>query len=133
MCTDPIADFLTSIRNALRMKHPAVRVPYSKIKEGIADILHKEGYITSYKVHKTPAPQGELELGLKYFSQKKTPVIQHIQRVSKPGLRVFYKANEIPPVINNYGINIMTTSHGLMTGKAAKKYHTGGEILCTVY
>ena len=128
--TDPIADMLTSIRNANQMRYTEVRVPASNIKEQIAKILKEEGYITNYKIEKDDV-QNTIILNLKYDG--KTRVITGLKRISKPGLRVYAKAAEMPEVLNGLGIAIVSTSKGVMTGKNAKKESLGGEVLAYVW
>jgi small subunit ribosomal protein S8 len=128
--TDPIADMLTRIRNAIGARHPRVEMPASKLKAEIARILKEEGYLSSYKV----AEEGKkklLRLVLKYDAQGQN-VITRLDRVSKPGRRVYASAREIPKVLGGLGVNILTTPQGLMTGKAARRAGVGGEILCSV-
>jgi len=129
--TDPIADMLTRIRNAIRAQHPRVDIPGSKLKMELARILKEEGYINSYST------KGE---GIKYmirvflrYDAKGTSSITHLSRVSRPGRRVYVGSGEIPKVLGGYGVNIVSTSQGLMSGKAARKANIGGEILAEVY
>ena len=128
--TDPIADMLTRIRNANQMRYEEVRVPASNIKEEIAKILKEEGYIANYKIEKDDV-QNTIVLNLKYDG--KTRVITGLKRISKPGLRVYAKAAEMPEVLNGLGIAIVSTSKGVMTGKEAKKESLGGEVLAYVW
>ena len=128
--TDPIADMLTRIRNANQMRYTEVRVPASNIKEEIAKILKEEGYIADYKIEKGDI-QNTIILNLKY--DKKTRVITGLKRISKPGLRVYAKAAEMPQVLNGLGIAIVSTSKGVMTGREAKKQSLGGEVLAYVW
>ena len=129
--TDPIADMLTRVRNAVQAKHPKVEMPASRLKVEIARILKDEGFISHFK---TTDESGKnlLTLFLKYGS-KGEKVISNIERISRPGCRVYVSKTEIPKVLNGLGINILTTSHGVMTGKAARKQGFGGELLCNVY
>ena len=129
--TDPIADMLTRIRNANQMKYKEVEMPTSKIKEGIAAILKDEGFIVDYKVKKSNV-QSVLVLTLKY-SDKKERIISGLKRISKPGLRVYAKTEEIPTVLNGLGIAIISTSKGLMTDKEARKQSLGGEVLAYIW
>ncbi len=129
MMTDPIADMLTRIRNAQRSRKPIVEIPYSQMKHAIADILNKEGYIGT--VDKTDAMPAMLVLTLKYYGRQ--PAIQSIDRTSTPGHRVYMKATELPRVLNDYGIAIISTSQGLMTNKDARKAGVGGEVICAIY
>ena len=128
--TDPIADMLTRIRNANQMRYTEVEVPASKIKEEIARILKEEGYIANYKIIKSDV-QNTIILNLKY--DNKTRVITGLKRISKPGLRVYAKASEMPQVLNGLGIAIVSTSKGLMTGRDARKQSLGGEVLAYVW
>ena len=129
--TDPIADMLTRIRNANQMRYKEVEVPASKMKLEIARILKEEGFIADYKVKKNNV-QNIISLNLKY-GEKKERVITGLKRISKPGLRVYAKAEEIPTVLNGLGIAIVSTSKGVMTGKDAKKQSLGGEVLAYVW
>ena len=129
--TDPIADMLTRIRNANMVSHETVEVPASKIKLEIARILKEEGFIVDYKVKKNNV-QNIIVLTLKY-GEKKERVITGLKRISKPGLRVYAKAEEIPTVLNGLGIAIVSTSKGVMTGKDAKKQSLGGEVLAYIW
>ena len=129
--TDPIADMLTRIRNANQMRYKEVEVPASKMKLEIARILKEEGFIADYKVKKNNV-QNIISLNLKY-GEKKERVITGLKRISKPGLRVYAKAEEIPTVLNGLGIAIVSTSKGVMTGKDSKKQSLGGEVLAYVW
>jgi len=131
MLTDPIADMLTRIRNANQMRYKEVEVPASKIKNEIARILKQEGFIADYKVKKSNV-QDLLVLNLKY-SDKKERVITGLKRISKPGLRVYAKAEEIPSVLSGLGIAIISTSKGLMTDKDARRESLGGEVLAYIW
>lgn len=131
MVSDPIADMLTRIRNAIKARFPKVDVPASKLKTEIARILKDEGYILNYKIvddgnHKA------IRVYLKYTAAN-APVISNLERVSRPGCRVYVGSDEIPKVLGGLGINIMTTPRGVMTGKAARKEGVGGEVLCRVF
>ena len=132
MNTDPIADFLTRIRNANAANHRVVEIPASNVKKEITKILFDQGYILSYKFDDSTA-QGTIKIALKYDKLTKEPVIKKIQRISKPGLRKYAGANEIPRILNGLGVAIVSTSHGVMTGKQAKAEKVGGEVLCYVY
>ena len=132
MNTDPIADFLTRIRNANSAGHRVVEVPASKLKLEITKILFDQGYILSYKQDNDSA-QGKIKIALKYDAITKDPVIKKLQRASTPGLRKYTGSVDIPRVLNGLGIAIISTSHGVMTGKQAKKENVGGEVLCYVY
>lgn len=129
--TDPIADMLTRIRNANAMKYKEVKVPVSKVKTEIAKILKNEGFIEDYKVIKDKV-QGTLVLTLKYVN-KKERVITGLKRISTPGLRVYAKADEMPKVLNGFGIAIVSTSKGIMTDKEARKNSLGGEVMAYVW
>ncbi|MBI3667497.1 MAG: 30S ribosomal protein S8 [Acidobacteria bacterium] len=129
--TDPIADMLTRVRNALQARHPKVDVPASKLKAEIARILKEEGYIANYKVAEEEGKR-TIKIYLKYGSDE-LPVIARLQRVSRPGCRVYVGQREIPQVLGGMGINILTTPRGVMTGRAARRSGVGGEILCEVW
>ena len=131
MTADPIADMLTRVRNALGARHAKVDVPASRLKTEIARILKDEGYILNYKLTEEGAKK-YIRLYLKYTPQN-TSVISQIERVSRPGCRVYVSKSEIPKVLGGLGINILTTSHGVMTGKQARKQGFGGELLCNIY
>ncbi|MDD6323014.1 MAG: 30S ribosomal protein S8 [Bacilli bacterium] len=128
--SDPIADMLTRIRNANQLRYKEVEMPSSKMKEEIARILKEEGFIANYKVSENGAEK-QIVLTLKYV--KKQRVITGLKRISKPGLRVYAKADEIPSVLNGLGIAIVSTSMGVMTGRDAKKKSLGGEVLAYVW
>ncbi|MCX2838943.1 30S ribosomal protein S8 [Salinimicrobium sp. MT39] len=132
MNTDPIADYLTRIRNAVAANHRVVEIPASNLKKEITKILFDQGYILSYKFDESTA-QGSIKIALKYDKVTKEPVIKKIQRISKPGLRKYAGANELPRILNGLGIAIVSTSHGVMTGKQAQQDKVGGEVLCYVY
>ena len=129
--TDPIADMLTRIRNANQMKYKEVEVPASKMKVSIAEILKNEGYIVDYKIKKNNV-QDIIVLNLKY-GQNKECVITGLKRISKPGLRVYAKAEDIPTVLSGLGIAIISTSKGMMTDKDARKASLGGEVLAYIW
>jgi small subunit ribosomal protein S8 len=131
--TDPIADLLTRIRNAIMAGHKVVEAPTSNLKKEVARILFEKGYILSYKVIDGEGPQGVLKIALKYNPKSKKPSIKEIQRVSRPGLRQYIGVDKMPRVLNGLGIAIISTSKGLMTDKEAKKEKIGGEVLCYVY
>ena len=131
MITDPIADFLTRIRNAVSAKHRIVEVPASNVKKAITQILFEKGYILNYKFEEE-GPQGTIKIALKYHPVTKQPAIMSIQRVSTPGLRKYADSENLPRVMNGLGIAIISTSHGIMTDKEARKLHIGGEVLCYV-
>ena len=129
--TDPIADLLTRIRNANQMRYNEVVIPSSNMKLEIVKILEREGFIASYKIEKSEV-QDNIIVTLKYGKNKER-VISGLKRISKPGLRVYAKAEEIPTVLNGLGIAIVSTSKGIMTGKAAKKENLGGEVLAYIW
>ena len=128
--TDPIADMLTRVRNALAARHPKVDVPASKLKAEIARILKEEGYIANFKVAEEDGKR-TIKIYLKYSDNQ--PVISRIERVSRPGCRVYVGQKEIPRVLGGMGINILTTPRGVMTGRDAHRERVGGEILCEVW
>ena len=132
MYTDPLADYLTRIRNAAKASHRVVEIPASNLKKEITKILFDQGYILSYKFDDSTA-QGTIKIALKYNSSTKESVIKKIQRISTPGLRQYAGAQEMPRVLNGLGIAIVSTSKGVMTGKQAKRENVGGELLCYVY
>lgn len=130
--TDPIADYLTRIRNAMMAGHRIVDIPSSNLKKRLTEILYGEGYILKYKFD-DEGVQGTIRIALKYQPENRLPVIRKMARISKPGLRKFVKADELPRIINGLGIAIVSTSKGVMTGKEARKHNVGGEVLCYVY
>ena len=132
MKTDPIADYLTRIRNANSAGHKVVSIPASNLKKEITKILFDQGYILSYKFE-DDSTQGSIKIALKYDSYTKEPVIKKLERISKPGLRKYSDSESLPRVLNGLGIAIVSTSKGLMTGKKAKQSNVGGEILCYVH
>ncbi len=132
MYTDPIADFLTRIRNAVKANHRVVEIPASNLKKEITKILFDQGYILSY-IFDDSSVQGTIKIALKYNKETKEPVIKKIQRISKPGLRKYSSAGEMPRILNGLGIAIVSTSHGVITAKQAQRENVGGELLCYVY
>ena len=132
MYTDPIADYLTRIRNAQSAGHRMVEIPGSNIKRGMTEILFDKGYILNYKFEEDEK-QGVIKIALKYHPQSKRPAITRIQRISKPGLRKYAGANALPRVLNGLGVAIVSTSRGVITNKEAQKANVGGEVLCYVY
>lgn len=132
MMTDPISDMLTRIRNAVRGRHPRVDIPASLLKIEIARILKEEGYISTYKVVEESKPKKTLRVFLKYGAGRRN-IISDLQRVSRPGRRVYVGKTEIKQVMGGTGINILSTPQGLMTGQAARRAGVGGEILCEVW
>jgi small subunit ribosomal protein S8 len=132
MYTDPVADYLTRIRNAVRANHRVVEIPGSNLKKEITKILFEQGYVLSYKFDDSTA-QGIIKIALKYNKETKDPVIKKIQRISKPGLRKYSSSGDLPRILNGLGIAIVSTSRGVMTGKQAQRENVGGEVLCYVY
>ena len=130
--TDPIADMLTRIRNALVIRHDSVVIPASKMKESIAKILKEEGFIEDYEVTPGSTPQGVLKVFL-HYRDKDNPAILGLKRVSRPGLRVYVRKGEIPRYYGGLGVSILSTSTGVMTGKNAWRENVGGELLCYVW
>jgi len=130
--TDPIADYLTRLRNAVLANHRIVEIPASNIKKDITKILHEKGYILNYKFVDGDNPQGIIKIALKYHPVTKQPAINKLERVSKPGLRKYVGADSLPRVLNGLGIAILSTSSGLMTDKEARNENVGGEVLCYV-
>ena len=131
--TDPIADMLTRLRNANTAMHDDVTMPSSKLKEALASVLAKEGYITDFNVGPAPAgPGNRLTITLKY-SPERERTISGIRRISKPGLRVYRKAEEIPRVLGGLGVAVVSTNEGLLTDREARKRRVGGEVLCYVW
>jgi small subunit ribosomal protein S8 len=131
MYTDPISDYLTRIRNAQKAKKKSVEIPASKLKLKITEILNKNGFIGEFNVAETENKQGSIVIKLKYVNSD--GVILGLQRVSRPGIRKYVETNGIPKVLNGLGINIVSTSKGLMTDKEAKKLGVGGEVLCSIW
>ncbi len=131
--TDPIADYLTRIRNAQQAGHRVVEIPASKMKKSITEILYNQGYIKKYKFDDSAGKQGLIKIALKYNAATKEPVIRKLGRISRPGLRNYSKAKDIPRVINGLGIGIVSTSQGMMTDKQARTRNVGGELICYVY
>ncbi len=131
--TDPIADMLTRIRNANSAMFDSVKMPSSKLKVNLAKVLQKEGFIASYTVTKLEnKPGNQLEINLKYSEDRKKTIIG-IKRISKPGLRIYKKSDEMPKVLGGVGVAVVSTSHGLMTDRQARKAKLGGEVLCYVW
>jgi small subunit ribosomal protein S8 len=131
MMTDPIADMLTRIRNAVRIERPFVDIPASKIKVNIADVLKREGYVWDHEIIQQE-PQNVLRVHLKYGPNGER-VIQHLKRVSSPGRRMFARVDQMPQVLQGLGISIVSTSHGVMSNREAKQKGVGGEVLCTLW
>jgi small subunit ribosomal protein S8 len=130
--TDPIADYLTRLRNAVMAKHRIVEIPASNIKKDITKILHEKGYILNYKFEDTDNNQGLIKIALKYHPVTKQSAINKLERISKPGLRKYVGADSLPRVLNGLGVAILSTSKGVMTDKEARKENIGGEVLCFV-
>ncbi|RPA70148.1 30S ribosomal protein S8 [Cyclobacteriaceae bacterium YHN15] len=130
--TDPIADYLTRLRNAIKASHRIVEMPASNIKKEITKVLHDKGYIQNYKFEEN-GPQGSIKIALKYNPATKQNAIVNLSRISKPGLRKYVKHEDLPRVINGLGIAILSTSKGVMTDKEARTEGIGGEVLCYVY
>lgn len=129
---DPIADYLTRIRNAIKARHRVVEIPASNIKKGITKILFEQGYILNYKFE-DKGPQGTIKIALKYHPMTKAPAIKSLVRVSKPGLRMYSGVSDLPRVLSGLGTAIISTSKGLMTDKDARKNNVGGEVICYIY
>jgi small subunit ribosomal protein S8 len=130
--TDSIADYLTRVRNAVSAKHKVVDIPASNLKKEITKILFEKGYILNYKFE-DDGVQGNIKIALKYHPQSKVPAITNLSRISKPGLRKYANASNLPRVINGLGVAIVSTSKGVMTDKEARNLNVGGEVLCYVY
>lgn len=130
--TDPIADYLTRLRNAIQAKHRVVDIPASNLKKEMTRILHEQGYILNYKFI-DDGPQGTIKIALKYDPVNKVNSIKKLQRVSTPGLRQYTGYRDMPRVLNGLGIAIVSTSKGVMTNKEANRLKVGGEVLCYVY
>lgn len=130
--TDPISDYLTRLRNAIKANHRIVEIPASNVKKAMTKVLFEKGYILSYKFEDN-GPQGVIKIALKYHPISKTPAIRSLRRVSRPGLRQYAGAKGLPRVINGLGVAIISTSKGVMTDKEAREHNVGGEVLCYVY
>ena len=133
MYTDPIADYLTRIRNANAAGHRVVDIPASNLKKEITKILFDQGYILSYKFEDTDNHQGSIKIALKYDKLTKEPVIKALQRISTPGLRQYTASDSLPRILNGLGVAIVSTSKGVMTGRQATRENVGGELICYVY
>jgi len=131
--TDPIADYLTRLRNALKANHRVVDIPASSIKKEMTKVLHDKGYILNYKFEDTANNQGNIKIALKYNEDTKKPAVLNLERVSKPGLRKYVQADSLPRVLNGLGVAILSTSKGVVSDKEARELHIGGEVLCYVY
>ena len=132
MVTDPIADFLTRIRNAQMARHRIVEIPASNVKKRITEILYEKGYILKYKFE-DDNKQGFIKIALKYDAQTKEPAIRSLERISRPGLRQYSKPTDIRRVQNGLGVAIVSTSKGVMTDKEARTQNVGGEVMCNIY
>lgn len=130
--TDPIADYLTRLRNAIKAKHRIVEIPASNLKKELTKVLHEKGYIQNYKFDNNTV-QGTIKIALKYNPLSKQSAIVKLERISKPGLRKYTGAEELPRVLNGLGIAILSTSKGVITDKEARQLNVGGEVLCYVY
>tara|TARA_Y100000589_G_scaffold198189_1_gene187173 strand:- start:570 stop:971 length:402 start_codon:yes stop_codon:yes gene_type:complete len=133
MNTDPIADYLTRLRNAISAKHRVVDVPASNLKKEITKILFDKGYILNYKFEADNGPQGNIKIALKYDLKTKSSAIKVLKRVSTPGSRNYTGAKDLPRVLNGLGIAILSTSKGVITDKEARNDNVGGEVLCHIY
>lgn len=131
--TDPIADYLTRIRNAIRANHRIVEIPASNIKKEITKVLHDQGYIQNYKFDDDSTHQGTIKVALKYSPSTKESAIVNLERASKPGLRKYVNSHNLPRVLNGLGVAVISTSGGVITDKEARKRKVGGEVLCYVY
>ncbi len=132
MVTDPIADYLTRIRNAQKASHRIVEIPASNMKKKITEILYDHGYILKYKFEDTENNQGLIKIALKYDQNTKVPAIRSMKRASTPGLRRYTSVDSMPRVLNGLGIAILSTSKGVITNKQAKQMNVGGEVLCYI-
>lgn len=133
MITDPIADYLTRLRNAIKARHAIVAIPASNIKKEITKVLHEKGYIRNYQFDDQASVQGVIKIALKYNTDTKESAILKLQRISKPGLRKYTDRENLPEVINGLGIAILSTSKGVISDKEARKMNIGGEVLCYIY
>jgi small subunit ribosomal protein S8 len=130
---DPIADYLTRLRNAIKARHRVVEIPASNTKKAMTKILFEQGYILNYKFDDSSTPQGSIKIALKYHPMSKASAIKSLGRVSRPGLRKYAGSNEIPKVLSGLGLAIVSTSKGLMTDKEARTQKIGGEVMCYIY
>lgn len=130
---DPIADYLTRLRNAIKARHRVVEIPASNTKKAITKILFDQGYILNYKFDDNANVQGSIKIALKYHPMTKASAIKSLQRISKPGLRKYVGAEDLPKVLSGLGLAIISTSRGVMTDKEARTQHVGGEVICYVY
>jgi len=131
--TDPISDYLTRLRNAIKAGHKVVNIPASNIKKEMTKILKEKGYILNYKFEEEVNYQGNIKIALKYHPETGVPAIKTLTRISKPGLRKYADTENLPRVLNGLGIAILSTPKGVITDKEARELHVGGEVLCYVY
>ena len=131
--TDPISDYLTRLRNAIKANHKVVEIPASNLKKEITKVLFDKGYILNYKFEQGENPQGTIKIALKYNVETRESAISSLERVSTPGLRQYRGTTELPKVLNGLGVAILSTSKGVITDKEARKLNVGGEVLCYVY
>ncbi len=131
--TDPISDYLTRLRNAIKANHRVVEIPASNLKKEITKVLFDKGYILNYKFEQGTNPQGVIKIALKYHPETREPAITRLERISTPGLRKYVDTSRLPRVMNGLGIAILSTSKGVITDKEARKLNVGGEVLCYVY
>jgi len=131
--TDPISDYLTRLRNAIKANHKVVEIPASNLKKEITKVLFDKGYILNYKFEEGENPQGTIKIALKYNVETRESAISSLERVSTPGLRQYKGTAELPKVLNGLGVAILSTSKGVITDKEARKMNVGGEVLCYVY
>jgi len=132
MYSDPISDYLTRLRNAIKANHRIVEIPASNMKKAMTEVLYDQSYILKYKFEDTANNQGVIKIALKYNPVSKIPAIREIKRYSKPGLRKYSSADKLPRVLNGLGVAIVSTSHGVITDKKARELNVGGEVLCFV-
>lgn len=131
--TDPISDYLTRLRNAIKANHKVVEIPASNLKKEITKVLFDKGYILNYKFEQGENPQGTIKIALKYSPETKESAISSLERISTPGLRQYRGTDSLPKVLNGLGVAILSTSKGVITDKEARKLNVGGEVLCYVY
>jgi small subunit ribosomal protein S8 len=131
--TDPISDYLTRLRNAIKANHKVVEIPASNLKKEITKVLFDKGFILNYKFEEGKNPQGTIKIALKYSSDTRESAISKLERISKPGLRKYSDTQNLPRVLNGLGVAILSTSKGVITDKEARKLNVGGEVLCYVY
>jgi small subunit ribosomal protein S8 len=131
--TDPISDYLTRLRNAIKANHKVVEIPASNLKKEITKVLFDKGYILNYKFEEGENPQGTIKIALKYNAETRESAISSLERISSPGLRQYRGTDNLPKVLNGLGVAILSTSKGVITDKEARKLNVGGEVLCYVY